>query len=165
MYLSELGHSIRVRRKARGWTQAALARKVGLGRTTLNQLENGVFPDIGVKKVMAILQTLDQDLAVVPKTRKAGPDFLKMAATSASVSYKDILAPDELARILLSGKVPPKLRPHLRVVLEEVPPSVLDGALKQLAAWTKPEKLRKNLVAIAKQVGSVAKVTLWQTTE
>jgi hypothetical protein len=40
-------------------------------RTTLNQLENGAFPDIGVKKVMAILQTFDQDLRSFPRCARS----------------------------------------------------------------------------------------------
>ena len=60
----------------------------------------------------------------VPKRRR---DTRSLAATSASVSYKETLKPDELALILFSGEVPPRFLPHLRVVLEQLPPSVLDG--------------------------------------
>jgi hypothetical protein len=81
------------------------------------------------------------------------PDFLKIAATSASVSYKETIAPHELASILLSGNVPLRFRPHLRVILEELPPSALKGVVEQLSDRMSPEGLRKNLTAIARQVG------------
>jgi hypothetical protein len=84
---------------------------------------------------------------------KRRPDFLKIAATSASVSHKEALTADELARILRSGDVPPRFLPHLRVVLEELSPSVVDGGVEQLAERMTPDTLRKVLAAIARRVG------------
>ena len=71
MRLQEIGSAIRAARAVRGLTQAALADQAGLSRTTLNQLENGVFPDIGVKKVQNVLGLLGLDLSVVdaPKVK------------------------------------------------------------------------------------------------
>lgn len=160
MYISQLGHAIRTSRQAQGLTQAELAEKSGLSRTTVNQLENGVFPDIGVNKVMAILRTLGQDLAVVPATTKGQPDYLRMAASSASVSYREMLAPEVLERILLTGKVPPNFYPHLRVVFEELPPKVLVGLAHALAASTKAKKVSKNLESIALQIGAKLRIAL-----
>jgi hypothetical protein len=62
--------------------------------------------------------------------RRHRSDFLKIAATSASVGYKETIAPDELASILLSGSLPPRFRPHLRIVLEELPPLALKGLVE-----------------------------------
>jgi hypothetical protein len=84
---------------------------------------------------------------------KRRPDFLKIAATSASVSHREALTADELARILLSGDVPPRFLPHLRVVLEELSPSVVEGVVEQLAERMTPDRLRKVLAAMARQVG------------
>jgi transcriptional regulator with XRE-family HTH domain len=55
VYLQEVGPVVRHARESRGLTQAELAAAADVARTTLNQLENGVFPDIGVRKLMAIL--------------------------------------------------------------------------------------------------------------
>ena len=122
MYFAAFGPLIREARKANRLTQAELARQAGVARTTLNQLENGVFPDIGVRKLMAILAIVGQRLAVVPACRERGePDYVRMACTSASTSFRDALRPDELVHALLSGKVPPGRRPHFRVLLEELP--------------------------------------------
>ena len=38
-----LVNTIREARSARGWTQAALAERVGVSRKTINTVENGVF--------------------------------------------------------------------------------------------------------------------------
>lgn len=75
--------------------------------------------------------------------RRRRPDFLKIAATSASVSYKETIAPEELARILLSGEVPQRFRPHLRVFLEDLPPPALKGVVEQLSDRMSAEELRK----------------------
>jgi transcriptional regulator with XRE-family HTH domain len=154
MYLSQLGHAIRVFRQARGLTQAELAAGVGLSRTTVNQLENGVFPDIGVNKVMSLLHTLGQDLAIVPIAKKSAPDYIRMAASSASVSYTETLAPEVLERIILTGKAPPNFHPHLRVVFDELPPKVMAGIAQALGASTNLPKIRKNLESIAAQIGT-----------
>src|SRR2546426_4211987 len=76
MRLQEIGSAIRTARSAGGLTQAELADRAGLSRTTLNQLENGLFPDIGVKKVQNVLDLLGLDLSVIraPSPDPADPD-------------------------------------------------------------------------------------------
>lgn len=157
MYLSNLGSAIRAHRQSKGLTQAKLAEQAQLSRTTVNQLENGVFPDIGVRKLMALLNILGQDLEVVAK-KSAAKDFLKMAATSGSVSYGTPLTPEGLAHIVLSGKVPAAFRPHLRAVLEEAPVSVLEGLVDELAKGRKRTRIQRNLSALAADVGSPLRV-------
>ena len=58
MKLEEIGHEIRRARLARGLTQAQLASAAKLTRTTLNQFENGVIKDLGIRKVEALLDQL-----------------------------------------------------------------------------------------------------------
>lgn len=106
------------------------------------------------------LEEMDSTSAAGNVSRRR-PDFLKIAATSASVSYKEEIAPDELARILLSGNIPPRFRPHLRVVLEELPPSALKGVVEQLSDRMSAEELRKNLGAIARQIGVESRDEQW----
>src|SRR2546425_8104831 len=113
MRLQEIGSAIRTARSAGGLTQAELADRAGLSRTTLNQLENGVFPDIGVKKVQDVLDLLGLDLSVEKAPRKRGPDFVRMACTSASVRYRQPLTEHELVHALLSAKISRNRRPHL----------------------------------------------------
>ncbi len=150
--MQELGKAVRRARTRRGLTQAQLAAQAGLSRNTLNRLENGLFPDLGVKKAEAILEKLGMELSVKPAKPKH-PDFVGMASASASVSFKKKLAPDELVHALLSGKATPGKEAHFIVLLEEAPAALLKGMLEQVGAWVKPGKVEKNLKKIAKQVG------------
>jgi len=164
MYFAALGPVIRQARKGMSLTQAELARRAGVARTTLNQLENGVFPDIGVRKLMAILEIVGQRLAVIPAGgARDEPDYLRMACTSASTSFRERLRPDELVHVLLTGKVPANRRPHLRVILEELPAPVLQGVVRQVGAWSSREKVLANLETIAHALGTTLRTTSWTT--
>jgi len=163
MRLPEIGSAIRAARTRRGLTQAALAAGAGLSRTTLNQLENGLFPDLGVKKVQNVLGLLGLDLSVAAAPRRRGPDFIRMACTSANVRYRGTLTEDELVHALLSGKVPRNRGPHLRSLLEEAPVSVLKGLVARVGAWTRPGKVEKNLLKIAGALDASHRVGEWLT--
>lgn len=156
MYFEEIGHRIRVARKAKGMTQIALAQSAGLSRTTINQLESGAFPDIGVKKLLSILDALGIDLALVkpPSADASKRDYLELACISANVSYRGELRKQELANALVTGKVPDGKRPQLRVVFDELPQSIFDGMIHQVSAWCPEDKLSKNISTIAMQIDS-----------
>ena len=64
--LLEIGREIRRERKRRNWTQSALAEPLGMSRTTISQIENGSVRDIGIRKVIRILEILDLELRVRP---------------------------------------------------------------------------------------------------
>ena len=159
MRLQELGYTIRKARLGLGLTQAKLASGAGLSRTTLNLLENGLFPDLGIRKVKAILDQLGLTLLVQPAARVN--DFVRMACTTANVSYRSSLTEDELVRALLNGKVPAGKRPHLRTLLEEAPAGLLRGLVKQASEWSKPGRVEKNLALIADEVSSSRKIRAW----
>ncbi len=163
MRLQEIGSAIRAARTAHGLTQAGLAESSGLSRTTLNQLENGVFPDIGVKKVQNVLDLLGLDLSVVRAPKKRGPDFIRMACTSANVRYREGLTEDELVHALLSGKAPRNRRPHLRSLLEEAPETVLKGLMERVGAWARPGKVEKNFLKLAEALHASHRVREWLT--
>lgn len=164
MRLQELGYEIRKARAARGLTQAQLAQAAGLSRTTLNQLENGLFPDLGVKKVQSILDRLGLDLAVEPAQKSRRPDFIQMACTTASVSFRESMAPDELVHALLSGKVPRNRRPHLRALLEEAPRPLLEALLEEVGRWARPGKVAGNIQKIAAELGVLQRTGTWLKT-
>src|SRR5687767_916992 len=125
---AQLGSFIRRARKAQGLTQASVARAAGVSRLTLNQLENGVFPDLGIKKVSTILATLGLELHVQPLgPEQKSRDFLSMASSTANVSLKETLHADELEHALLTGKVPASKEAHLITLLEEAPLWMLEG--------------------------------------
>lgn len=157
MRLPELGFVIRQARLAKGMTQATLARAAGVSRVTLNQLENGTFPDLGVRKLDGLLKALGLELVVTESPAGRSPDFIGMAATSASVSFRDALSAEELIRILLTGKVPTNRRAHMRTLLEEATPALRQGLVEEVSRWTRPGRVEKNLAAIAKSLGTAQK--------
>jgi len=162
--LQELGYEIRRARLERGLTQVQLAKAAGLSRTTLNQLENGLFPDLGVRKVLAILDRLGLDLAVQPVPEARRPDFVRMACTAANVSYKIALTEDELIHALLTGKLAPGKRPHLRALLDEAAPALLRRLVGEAGKWTKPGRVEKNLQKIAHDIGATRRIANWLKT-
>ena len=80
-----------------------------------------------------------------------------------STSFRERLRPDELVRILLSGKVPAARRPHLRVILEELPALVLEGVVRQVAGWSDGERVLDNLAQIARELGTTLEIRPWTT--
>lgn len=148
MRLQEIGYRIREARIGRHQTQAQLADAAGVSRTTLNQLENGLFPDLGAKKLQAILEQVGLALTIQPAGQSGTNDFVRMACTTANVSYRDTLTEDELIRALLTGRIPPGRRPHFRTLLNEATPALLQGLIEETARWTKPGRVEKNLAMI-----------------
>lgn len=159
MRLQELGYVIRKARLARGLSQAQLAATTGVSRTTMNQLENGVFPDIGLRKAQNILEHLGLDLRVQPVPRR--PNYVRMACMSASVSFRDTLSEAELTRALLTGRVAAERRPHLRALLDEAPIAVLQGLAAEVAKWARPGRISENLIGMAKVLGCRRKPRGW----
>lgn len=68
--LPDLGNAIATRRKAMGLSQKVLAGKAGVGRSTLDALENARLGELGFVKVARILAALRLQL----KLQEAGPD-------------------------------------------------------------------------------------------
>ena len=60
--LSHIGEQIAARRKTLGLSQAALARKAAVGRTTLDALENSRIGELGFSKISKILSALGMEL-------------------------------------------------------------------------------------------------------
>ena len=163
MDIQTIGRSVRIRRQAHGLTQAELAGTAGLSRATVNAIENGTVSDIGVRKLMGLLGVLDASLAVTPTERKSRPDFLKIAATSAGVSFREQLSADELARILVTGRLPRAKRAHVRALFNEAPASVWRGLLGQLAPAVPRSRLAGSLQKLARDVGSTRNISAWLT--
>lgn len=164
MRLQDIGYQIRQARIARELTQSQLANAAKVSRTTLNQLENGLFPDLGVKKLRAILDQVGLALAIQPAEKTNAPDFVRMACTTANVSYREALSEDELIRALLTGKIPAGRRPHFRTLLDEATPALLQGLAQEVSRWTKPGRLEKNLGLIAKDINSKREIGEWLKT-
>ena len=108
-----------------------------------------------------ILKNLGLELTVTERPSRPKTDFIAMASTSASVSFKETLPDDELIHILLTGKVPANRRPHMRALLNEASPAMLHGLLEEVSRWTKPGRAEKNFAAIAKALGTTRKIAGW----
>ena len=90
--MPELGKAVRRARRARGITQAQLAAAAGLSRNTLNRLENGLFPDLGVKKVQSILEKLGMEVTFRPAKAKSGKDDFAGMASASAVQFQACFA-------------------------------------------------------------------------
>jgi transcriptional regulator with XRE-family HTH domain len=163
MNLEEIGYEIRRSRLSRGLTQAELAGAAHITRITLNQLENGLIKDLGIRKVQAVLDQLGLALLIDRTPQPRPPDFLRLASTAASVSFKTMLSERELLRALLTGKVPRDRHVHLRSLLEECPRTLMKGLIQQMRRRTDPGKLEKNLAKIAAAVGLPENFNRWMT--
>jgi transcriptional regulator with XRE-family HTH domain len=62
--LFEIGKHIRQERKKRKLSQARLGELLGMSRTTIGQIENGTVQDVGIRKLIRILEILDLELRV-----------------------------------------------------------------------------------------------------
>ena len=67
MDLSAIGSTIRHARKQAKLTQAELAKRLGMSRATLSQLENGVIGDLGIRKLAQITDRLGLEIFVQPR--------------------------------------------------------------------------------------------------
>jgi transcriptional regulator with XRE-family HTH domain len=67
--LFDIGKQIRQARKSRKVSQAELAKALGMSRTTIGQIENGAVREIGVRKLIRVLEFLGLELRVRPAGR------------------------------------------------------------------------------------------------
>ncbi len=64
--LFKIGQHIRQEREKRCMSQAKLADLLGMSRATISQIENGTVREIGVRKLIRILDVFDLELVVRP---------------------------------------------------------------------------------------------------
>jgi transcriptional regulator with XRE-family HTH domain len=152
MQLREVGMHVHDRRKEIGLSQAQLAKLAGLSRTTVNQLESGALEDLGYTKLNHLLGILG--LSFDAKERLKKSPALKMAAQTASTSYKKILTSDVLKNILKSGVVPDDFKPHVMTLLDETPLQLVVSAIHEASIETDtPAKtVMKHVSAMAKDL-------------
>lgn len=60
-----IGQQIRSIRKNKGWSQQKLAELSGLDRTTIGMLERDSYSDIGIRKIILVLEILGKSFALV----------------------------------------------------------------------------------------------------
>lgn len=164
MKAHDLGQAIRKARKARDLTQAGLAARAGISRETVNLLESGLVRDLGIRKVLAVLEALGLEMTVEPAGRPRRPDYLRMACTSSSVSFKTELTERELVHAIVTGKVPKGKAAHLRVLFDEAPLETLVGLAQEAGKWAQPGKLERNLRKLVTDTGASRRIGEWLKT-
>lgn len=163
--LHEIGQAVHARRTQMGLTQASLAKRCGLSRQTICQLEAGSIVDLSVQRVQRVADTLGMSLRMAgngPCSRVHAPRMsaLQKAAQTASVSFREPLTPTRLRRALTKNADVQAL-PYLLSLLDDAPVSLLAALAEELghdadgtaALW----QTFRNLAA---QVGS--RRDLWQ---
>ena len=79
MDMFEIGEVLRASRKARaGASQEALGNALGMSRTTISRIENGTISEVGIRKVMALCESLGLELLV--RQRHARPTLQQLQA-------------------------------------------------------------------------------------
>lgn len=75
--LFDIGRKIQETRKSRKITQAELGKALGMSRTTIGQIENGTVQEIGVRKLIRVLEYLGLELRVRPAGQPPTLDELR----------------------------------------------------------------------------------------
>lgn len=68
--LSSVGEYIAKRRKSQGLSQTILAQRAGIGRTTLDALENGRMGELGFSKITKVLAALGVELSIQERSAR-----------------------------------------------------------------------------------------------
>ena len=68
MDLQEFGAHIAQLRKAKKVSQQELSKDLGISRATISSLENGTSSDVGIKKILQILDYLGYELTSKEKS-------------------------------------------------------------------------------------------------
>lgn len=79
MDLEEIGRAISSKRRSLKMTQATLATRANVGRTAIDELENGRARELGFTKVARLLSALDMGLRLTetPRNRPTLDDLLR----------------------------------------------------------------------------------------
>ena len=69
MEVLEISNFIKIKRKEKKWSQSDLAEYANLARSTISKIENGFSEDVGILKVLEILDLLGYEFTVREKGR------------------------------------------------------------------------------------------------
>jgi HTH-type transcriptional regulator/antitoxin HipB len=75
--LTEVGREILLARQRAHLTQSQLAERAGVTRQTVAALEHGTIGDLGVRKLIRLLDVLDLTLAIRPRGHPVTLDDLR----------------------------------------------------------------------------------------
>lgn len=153
-FIHEIGNRIRQRRTELGMTQALLARASGLSRATINQLESGSIEDLSLNRTTRVLSVLGLRLDAPTLANPRRASALKIAAQTASISYRDAMSPAVLRVALLRGQVPIDHLAQLATFLDEAPVQLLGRVIDEISqeAAVPPSRLWANMKQVARQL-------------
>jgi transcriptional regulator with XRE-family HTH domain len=148
--LHEIGDAVRVRRTELGLTQEALARISGLSRSTINAVEKKSAANLSLSKAEKLLEAIGLSIHVPPASarqagsRRAAPadSALDRAARTASVSYRTPMTAKQLESALLTGMAPDAIKPHLQVLLDEAPMTLLAKVVEEVHSLHGIERMK-----------------------
>lgn len=154
-----LGIAAHARRTEIGLTRQSLARLIGVSLATLNAMETAAIHNLSINEASAVLEALGLSLEIASNEnprRKAPPSRapLERAVSAANMSFGRSLTSQQLRDALLQGEVPTQIQPHLHVLLDEAPMSLLGKVVDQLhdeagierrAAWAHMRSLARQL--------------------
>ncbi len=83
MELDEIGALISAARKAKGMTQEAAAKPLGMSRATISGIETGKISEVGLRKTMMLCASLASCEVKVRKKRSKSAKKCKCAEASA----------------------------------------------------------------------------------
>lgn len=66
LMLFTIGEEIRKERKRRKISQGTIAKNLGMSRSTISQIETGTVQEVGIRKLIRILEYLELELSVRP---------------------------------------------------------------------------------------------------
>jgi len=64
--LFEIGEQIKKERKRRKISQDEIAKELGMSRSTISQIESGIVQEIGVRRLIRVLDYLGLEIRVRP---------------------------------------------------------------------------------------------------
>ena len=161
MQLPEIGLLVHSRRSDLGLSQQQLARLSGLSRATVNQLERGTLKDLGVAKLIALVELLGIELSA--RARPAKSNGLRMAAITSGVSLRKQLSKAMLAQAMRCGKIPAGYEAQVAALLDEAPLPIMVKAVEESAGAGSagPKKIWAHLSRWALELQSTRPV--WKT--
>ena len=69
MDLQSLGLELKKLRHEKKWSQDTLEKYSGITKRTISKIENGFIEEVGIKKVVTLLDLLDVEFSLRPKGR------------------------------------------------------------------------------------------------
>ncbi len=84
MSFAEAGAVIKQARRDAKLSQAELAARLRMSRTTISQVESGTIPELGVRKYVAICEALGLAFAVAPRTAPSWAELQLLNAQRAA---------------------------------------------------------------------------------